>query len=157
MASRAIENRRRAQLDQSLQRFENLPSPPPRGWVRAVRSSLGVSMRQLAGRMGASSSSTVAQVEAGEANGSITLRRLRAAADALDCDLVYGLVPRHGSLQATVRARAMKVAREAMMQADRHMVLEAQGVGEERLAQLIEELAEELERASLRKLWDAPR
>ena len=63
-----------------------------------VRVALGMSMRQLSLRMGAASPTSVAQIEAGEVSGGVTLRSLQAAADALECDLVYGLVPRSGSL-----------------------------------------------------------
>ncbi len=156
MASKTIDKRRRAQLDRSLAELANLPDPPPRGWIRAVRTALGMSMRQMAERMGAASSTTVAQSEASEASGGISLRTLRAAADALECDVVYALVPRRGSLSASIRSQAMRIATEAVGHADTHMVLEAQGVVVERRAELIAEIADELERGSLRKLWDAP-
>lgn len=119
-----------------------------------VRVALGMSMRQLSLRMGAASPTSVAQIEAGEVSGGVTLRSLQAAADALECDLVYGLVPRSGSLAETLAGQARRVAGRAVAQTDRHMELEDQGVAAQRSAQLIDELADELLRGSTRKLWD---
>ena len=63
---------------------------PPNGWIRALRQSLGVSSGDLARRMGTSRQLPL-QLEKGEAEDRITLRSLRAVAEALDCDLVYAL------------------------------------------------------------------
>lgn len=122
--------------------------------MRSIRVALGMSMRQLALRMGAASPTSVAQIEAGELSGGVTLRSLQAAAAALDCDLVYGLVPRQASLSETLAEQARRVARRAVVQADRHMVLEDQGVEDLRSAELVEELADQLVRGSTRKLWE---
>jgi len=53
------------------------------------------------------SQSTVASMERSEAGGTIQLNTLRRVADAMDCDVVYVLVPRE-SVEATLidRARA---------------------------------------------------
>lgn len=154
MSSTAIQRRRRAQLDAALAPFQGLARPPRRGWVRAIRGALGMTMRQLADRLGAASVSSVTQIELGEVEGGLSIRRLRAAADALDCELVYALVPRTGSLAETIQAQARHVARQSLVQADRHMALEDQAVSAESLEQLVAELARDLENGPLARLWD---
>ena len=68
-----------------------------------------MSSRQLAARMGVSQPA-VSQLERSEVAGRIQLDSLRRAAAALDCDLVYSLVPR-ASLEETLDARARALAR----------------------------------------------
>src|SRR5262245_27532719 len=87
LARRTLDARLR---DRSIR---ELASRPPRGWVRAIRDALGMSSRQLANRMG-QSQPAVTKLERSEASGGARLDSLRRAADALDCDLVYALVPR---------------------------------------------------------------
>jgi len=82
---------------------------PERGWVREIREALGMTSRQLAARMGCSQPAVV-QLERSERKGGIRLETLERCAAALDCDLVYGLVPRT-SLDDTVRTRARDLAR----------------------------------------------
>ena len=53
-----------------------------------------------------------AELEKTEALGTIMLKSLRRAAEAVDCDLVYALVPRAGSLQTMIVKQA--IARERM-------------------------------------------
>src|SRR5215813_8399297 len=66
--------------------------PPVKGWIRAVREALGMTAEQLGRRLGVKQSSVVA-LEQSEAKGSIELATLRRVAEALDCTLVYALVP----------------------------------------------------------------
>src|SRR5258708_2673017 len=77
---------------------------PPHGWVRAVRDALGMNTRQYARRLGVSQPQVVAY-EKGETEESITLASLRRAAEGLDCELVYALVPKR-PLTDSLRARA---------------------------------------------------
>lgn len=76
---------------------------PHKGWVRAIREAIGVSSGDLATRM-RTSRQLALQQEKAESEDRITLKSLRALAHALDCDLVYALVPRGGSLQALFEA-----------------------------------------------------
>jgi predicted DNA-binding mobile mystery protein A len=68
-----------------------------------------MSSRQLAARLGLSQSA-VSQLERSEVGGRIRLDSLRRAAAALDCELVYSLVPRT-SLEETLETRARALAR----------------------------------------------
>jgi predicted DNA-binding mobile mystery protein A len=125
---------------------------PARGWVRAIRDALGMSSRQLAARINISQPA-VAQLERSEANGVVQLDTLRRAADALECDLVYVLVPR-ASLDEIVRNRARKVARTDIATVDRTMRLEQQGLTRNQLERRIDNYATRLITAG--RLWDEP-
>src|SRR5580658_2841832 len=81
------------QLDRQLRGVE-IPQAPRDGWIRAIREALGLSLEDLAQRLGLASRTTAHQLERAEVSETITLRRLRAAADALGCDLAVVLIPR---------------------------------------------------------------
>lgn len=111
-------------------RFNRLPPVssmvrPPAGWIRAIRDALGMSGPDLAHRMGVSAA-TVSDIERSERDGTARLDTLKRAADALDCDLVYLLVPRR-SLTATVEQRALNHVRGHVSAVARAMTLESQG------------------------------
>ena len=117
---------------------------PAAGWIRAIRQSLGMTTAQLARRLGVSQP-RIPVLEKAEANGSITLDSLERAARALDCDLVYVLVPK-STLQAQVEQRGLDVARRRLEGVRHTMALEAQSVdagkNDEALARLARALAE---------------
>jgi predicted DNA-binding mobile mystery protein A len=71
------------------------------------------------------SGATVGEIESNEREGGIRLSTLRRAAEALDCTLVYALVPRE-SLQHTVQHRAEQILDEHQRHAAQTMRLEAQ-------------------------------
>ena len=124
---------------------------PSDGWIAAIRKSLGMSVRQLAERIGITQQST-ARLETNETDDSITLKSLRKAAEALDCRVVYALIPNEGSLEATIRKQAIKKASELVKDVDHTMQLEAQGVGN--VDAKIVELADDLAKNPNSKLWD---
>lgn len=123
---------------------------PPKGWVRAVRDALGMSGVQFARRLRVQPPS-VAALEASEESGAIQLKTLRRAAEALDCTLVYALVP-NDTLEGAVRARARKIALRDLGRVSHTMKLEAQetpdGSTDERLEAYIRDKVKE------RDLWD---
>ena len=126
--------------------------PPPRGWTRAIRDALGMTATQLAQRMGISQPSVTA-LEQDEARQTITLARLQRAAEALDCTLVYALVPRY-PLDERLQARAHEKAGRMLSSVHTTMMLEAQHLSAATLAEEQEELAAELMRENIHRLWD---
>ena len=124
---------------------------PSNGWIRSVRKPLGMSVRQLAFRMGMTQQE-VSQLEASELDDSVTLKTLRKAAEAMGCQLVYAIIPVDGSLQDIVCGQATQKAKEIVTAVDHTMQLEAQGVGN--LQAKIEETAEELSKTPNSKLWE---
>lgn len=143
------------QLDQALEPFHlaRRRSSPQDGWVRAIREALGMSIRQLAERSGVSKTS-VHSIETNEAAGKVQLDSLRTAAEAMECDLVYALVPRD-SLQAILDRQAERKAREIVDQVSHSMELEAQGVDAAERENQVEALKSELLRDRGRDFWDA--
>src|ERR1700720_1375648 len=101
-------------------------APPVRGWIKAIREALGMSTAQLAKRLRIKQPSIIA-LEQSEAKGTIELATLRRVAEALDCTLVYALVPKK-PLEAMVREQAHKVARRRLQSVEHSMALERQAV-----------------------------
>lgn len=145
----------RKHLDARLAPLRSLSvAVPPRGWVRAIRDALGMTSRQLAKRLGLAQS-TVMALEKGEARGSVNLASLRHAAEALDCTLVYALVP-NKPLDEILRRRAQEIADAALARTHHTMQLENQGLEEGDLRAERERLIGEMMRQSPRRLWDDP-
>ena len=138
----------RSRLDARLSRMPDL-ARPHKGWIRALRDALGMSSADLARRMGISQQ-RVPAIERGEQDMTIKLATLMRAANALDCELVYALVPR-ASLDAMVKDQARRQATEWVRRVTQHSRLEDQQPTDADLAEQIEELAAEL--AERRGLW----
>jgi predicted DNA-binding mobile mystery protein A len=66
---------------------------PARGWLRAVREAIGLTQLGVAAKMGIKRQS-YAQLEDAEERGSISVASLRRAAEAMDCELAYYVIPR---------------------------------------------------------------
>ncbi len=126
---------------------------PGTGWIKAIRTSLGMSMLQLGNRL-AISKQAVLDMEKREMQGSITIRSLKEIANALDMQLVYGFVPNDGSLDALIERRANQLAKNIIMRTHNSMVLEDQGNSDERLAKAIHERTELLMKEMPKILWD---
>ena len=133
--TRAISRQR---LDQrfSSMKPEYRYQPPPKGWIRAIRDALGMSGAQLGRRMGMKAQS-VADIEKSEASGTIQLKTLRRVAEALDCIVVYALIPK-SSLEDVVQRRAHEIARKELIRIAHTMDLEAQGLSQEEREEQIE-------------------
>jgi predicted DNA-binding mobile mystery protein A len=144
------------QLDTKLAPFKRLRGTraPRRGWVKAIRSALAMTQSQLASRLQVSQP-TVDGFERAEESGAITLRTLRRTAAALDCEVVYALVPRR-RLQEMLAARAREVAEEMVRRTDRSMRLEAQGVAAAERRRQVRDLARELAARPPRGFWTKP-
>lgn len=127
---------------------------PPRGWIRAIRDALGMTTAQLARRLRVSQPRIVA-LEKAEAQGAASLDTLAKAARALDCTLVYALVPNR-PLQEMVRTRAEAVAATHLRAARHSMLLEDQSTDEATERAQYEALVEDLLRGRVGRLWDEP-
>lgn len=141
------------QLDAALTLWREaaLPPKPATGWVRAIRDALGMSSAALAHRLQVTDSA-VRKLEQAEATDAITLGSLRRAAAALDCELQYALVPRQ-KLEATLQARALKIAQERVGTVAHSMALEDQAVDSSLTRSHIEELTKTLLAKRTRDFW----
>jgi predicted DNA-binding mobile mystery protein A len=122
---------------------------PVKGWVRAIRESLGMTTAQLAQRLQVKQPSVVA-LEQSEIKDSIELATLRRAAAALNCRLVYMLVPEK-PLEQMVNERARDYALRQLAPVEATMMLEDQSVRPEDREAQIEAI---LEHTSPRRIWD---
>jgi predicted DNA-binding mobile mystery protein A len=144
----------RRQLDKRLGLIQNVDAfvRPPRGWLKAIREALGMTTAQLGRRLGVVQSRVIA-IEQAEAKGTITLNSLEKAAQALDCRLVYALVPKQ-SLEDTVERRASNVAKKRLKSASHTMALEAQGVDDADESEQLKRLIHRLIEKGGSKLWE---
>ena len=143
----------RKNLDRKLAFLREQSLPRPRGgWIRAIRDSLGMTSRQLAKRMGVVQSRIVA-LEKAEATDSTTLKSLREAAEALNCQLVYALVPK-APLDEVLRERAAAKALDQFGHVAQGMMLENQSLTTGQMHEELERLTAEILNEPLRYLWE---
>lgn len=103
---------------------------PARGWLRAVREAIGLKQETVAKKVGVSRPS-FADLESSEARGSISLSSLTRAADAMDCELVYFLVPRDAVAKTFGELAFRHDPSMKQLHASEHsMALEGQAVGD---------------------------
>lgn len=143
------------QLDQKLQPFSETRKVlvPERGWVKTVRTALNMTMAQLGTKLNMTRQG-VNRIEESETNGTITLNSLNDVAKAMDLKLVYALVPRDGTINDLIQIKAEELAKKIVLRTNQNMKLENQGIGDEKLAETIKELAEEIKNEMRRSLWD---
>jgi predicted DNA-binding mobile mystery protein A len=143
------------QLDKKLSKFALIEKNeiPAGGWIKAVRTALNISLVQFA-KILKKSSPTVKELEEREAEKNITLKKLAEVGDALNLRLVYGFVPKEGSLEKMIEKRANEVAKEIVMRTSHTMKLEDQENTKERLQKAIKDRAEKIKQEMPKYLWD---
>lgn len=139
-------------LDARFAKASNLYAlhPPHRGWIKAIREALGMTAVQLARRMGVPSAA-VGRIERSEAAGTVKLSALQRAAAALDCRLVYALVP-NTPLEAKVQKRRREIAETLLRRVEHPMLLENQAVTDAAVRE--RHLWGIMERIRPRELWE---
>jgi predicted DNA-binding mobile mystery protein A len=142
------------QLEENLRPYRRLLDlqSPRRGWVRAIKEALGMTSKQLATRVGVKAPQTVEDMQEYEVSGTIKLQTLRKLAAALDCQLVYALVPRK-TLEEIRREQARRVAQRFLKRVSHSMKLEDQGVSKRMEESELDRRIEKLLRGSPRALW----
>ncbi len=123
------------------------------GWIKAIRSALGMSLQQLAKKLSVSRQSVQA-LEAREKQGNISLRSLREVAAAMDMELVYGFVPKEGSLDKYIENKARQMAEQIVARSSTTMKLEDQEVSYERKQKAIAERTAIIKQELPKALWD---
>lgn len=103
---------------------------PVHGWLRAIRESAALTQAALATKLGLSRQSYAA-LETSEARGAISLNSLQRAAEAMDCELVYFVIPRSAVAPSfTALAAHHDPARAHLLATEHSMSLEGQAVGD---------------------------
>ncbi len=143
----------RKQLDETLTRLAPLKKviPPPKGWIRAIRETLGMTGGQLAQRL-QTNKQRISRIEQDEILGKLTLSTLRSVADSLDCTLVYGLVPKH-SLEQTIQDRATLLAQNRLTRSH-HLRLEREPPSQETQFKILETRVKDLVEEMPKALWE---
>lgn len=143
------------QLDSKLTCFREVKDvvSPSVGWIKSIRTALKMSLRQLGSRLNISPQS-VGDMEKREAEGTITLNTLKDLASALDMRLVYGFIPKEGSIEQMIEKRAKEIATEIVSRTNTTMTLEDQQNSKERIKKAIEQKAEEIKYEMPKYLWD---
>jgi predicted DNA-binding mobile mystery protein A len=126
---------------------------PPTGWIKAIRTALGMSLLQLGSKLSITKQSAQ-DMERREKDGSITLKALRETAEVLDMHLVYGFVPKDGSLEELIDRKAKALARSIVLRTSNSMKLEDQENSQQRIDKAIEERAMAIKHEMPKTLWD---
>lgn len=128
---------------------------PPSGWLRAIRGALGISTRQLAQLIGTNHSGITA-LEKREVSGKASLEMLQKAAKAMDCRLVYAIIPNEAnhSLDEILDRHALLVAKRILGRLEHSMRLEQQGSSKQETDEQIKQLATDLKEKMDSRIWD---
>lgn len=142
------------QLDSTLKKFNSVKHlfPPRNGWIKAIRSALGMSSKQLAKRLGVSTQ-RMSFLEHNETTGAVTIETMRKAAEQLDCFFVYGIVPKQ-TLKNIVIKRATHIAKKIIKQSSQTMLLEQQNISKQEEKKMLKDKVEELTSKIPSYLWE---
>ena len=143
------------QLDELIHSFSSGKHQvnAPSGWIQSTRLALGMSLRQLANRIGISASA-LTNFEKREQAEAITLATLKKAANAMDMELVYYFRPKSGSIKNTITQQAKKKAQEILIQSNQTMRLEDQETDQDSQNQELKRLTKDLTDKMPTTLWD---
>jgi len=144
----------REQVQESLKPFLGLAKRPipKKGWIRTIREALGMSSYVLAERLECSRAN-ISTIEQREKKGTISLETLEQVAKAMNCSLVYCLVPNE-PLDKILEKQARIIAKKRVKIINHSMALEQQGLKPQQLQQQEDDLVQELLQTSPKKLWD---
>lgn len=143
------------QINSKLRSFADLQKVvmPPTGWIKAIRSAIGMSMQQLGNKLSITRQS-VLEIEKREQDGSITIRTLKEVASALDMQLVYGFVPNDGSVEDLIDRKAKELAIKIVLRTSNTMKLEDQENTKQRLEKAIQERTLIIKNEMPKILWE---
>ena len=143
------------QLNNKMLRLASLKEEvvPSTGWIKAIRTSLGMSMQQLGNKLNISKQG-VLDIERREKEGSISIKSLREVALVMDMKLVYGFIPLDGTLDALIEKKAKELAKQIVMRTAHTMQLEDQANSNKRIEAAIRERTAAIQNEMPKILWD---
>lgn len=124
---------------------------PQKGWIRTIREALGMTAEQLGKRLNIIQQ-RVSAIEKAESTRTLKLKTLEEIALALNCDLVYFLVPKE-PIENMLERQAFKVAQKRIEASSHSMDLEKQSISQEEKRRQIDKLARELLFKKSKELW----
>ena len=143
------------QLNSKMQAFRGPAKAgmPPTGWIKAIRAAIGMSLKQMGNKLSITKQS-MQDIEKREKEGTITLNALKDAAAALDMQLVYGFMPKDGTLEKMIDRKARDLAAHIVLRTSNTMKLEDQGNSDTRIKKAIDEKAATFKTELPKLLWD---
>lgn len=144
----------RQQTSEKLEKLKPLSQVtfPIQGWIRSIRKSLGMNTRQLADRLKIKRQ-RVSEMEKKEVSANLTVETLKRVAEAMDCKLVYALIP-NSSLENTVKKQAESIVKKRMKRVSHTMALEQQGLSSEEEQKAISDAIENILHEAPESIWD---
>ncbi|BFD45610.1 MAG: hypothetical protein DMENIID0002_02560 [Rickettsia endosymbiont of Sergentomyia squamirostris] len=138
------------QLMNQLSPLENMIIPS-NGWLKTIRTAIGMTSQQLARRCGVSKQ-RILRIENDEVLMKTTLATLEKVASQLGCKLVYAIVPEKNLLNI-IEEQAERMAIDRLKEISHSMILEDQKVIDKKQQEQIEILKEELMKNNIKTIW----
>ena len=117
------------------------------GWIKTVREAIGMTVSQLAARLGVTQP-RITKMESNEDN--LKLSTMKKAAEAMNCEFVYYFKPRT-TFQNLVDEQAQKKAAEVLKTVNVNMALENQEIAEDKA---VKDFASDLINTKIKQIWD---
>ena len=121
--------------------------PQPSGWIKTVREAIGMTVSQLAARLGVTQP-RITKMESNEDN--LKLSTMKKAAEAMNCEFVYYFKPRT-TFQNLVDEQAQKKAAEVLKIVNVNMALENQEIAED---EAVKDFASDLINTKIKQIWN---
>ena len=117
------------------------------GWIKTVREAIGMTVSQLAARLGVTQP-RITKMESNEDN--LKLSTMKKAAEAMNCEFVYYFKPRT-TFQNLVDEQAQKKAVEVLKTVNVNMALENQEIAED---EAVKDFASDLINKKIKQIWN---
>ena len=142
------------QISSEIEKYNNISNMhvPAKGWIKAIRTAIGMRSNQLASRLKVSQAQ-ISKYEKEENQGAITIKTMKKIAKALQCKFYYGFIPEK-SFEDIVHKQAEKVAKAYILKAGHNMMLEKQDLSKEEKKQLLNDFVEDIKENLPRTLWE---
>jgi predicted DNA-binding mobile mystery protein A len=125
---------------------------PPEGWLRTNRKALKLPVNVILSKSRIKKSELY-RIEKAELDGTLTLNKLKEAANSMGCDLYYAIVPRD-NIDSIIKERAKRHAVNILKNADIQMQLEEQATTTEQIEHQVNKVTEDLIRNMPEWFWE---
>ena len=146
MDARVLQIRALDKKTSDLKSAKNIVSQSS-GWIKTVREAIGMTVSQLAARLGVTQP-RITKMESNEDN--LKLSTMKKAAEAMNCEFVYYFKPRT-TFQNLVDEQAQKKAAEVLKTVNVNMALENQEIAED---EVVKDFASDLINTKIKQIWD---
>ena len=146
MDARVLQIRALDKKTSDLKSVKNIV-PQSSGWIKTVREAIGMTVSQLAARLGVTQP-RITKMESNEDN--LKLSTMKKAAEAMNCEFVYYFKPKT-TFQNLVDEQAQKKAAEVLKTVNVNMALENQEIAED---EAVKDFASDLINTKIKQIWD---